>query len=63
LGYSDVSCFGNKLIKTPNIDKLAENGIKLTRMYSMPSDAGSMAAIQTGNFVYAYNRKKNRLII
>lgn len=54
LGYSDVSCFGNKLIKTPNVDMLAENGIKLTRMYSMPSDAGSMAAIQTGNVVYVY---------
>ncbi|XP_071161962.1 steryl-sulfatase-like [Mytilus edulis] len=48
LGYSDLSCFGNELIQTPNIDKLAKNGLKLTRMYSMPSEAGSLAAIYTG---------------
>lgn len=50
LGYSDLSCFGNELIQTPNIDKLAKNGLKLTRMYSMPSEAGSLAAIYTGMF-------------
>ena len=27
LGYGDVSCYGSKTIKTPNIDRLANDGI------------------------------------
>lgn len=52
LGFSDLSCFGNDLIKTRNIDNLAERGLKFTRMYSMPSDVGSMAALVTGRHPY-----------
>lgn len=49
LGIGDLSCYGNKNIKTPNIDMLASEGIKFNRMYSFPSDSGGMAAILTGN--------------
>lgn len=48
LGIGDLSCYGNKNIKTPNIDLLASEGIKFNRMYSFPSDSGGMAAILTG---------------
>ncbi len=34
LGYGDVSCYGAADIQTPNIDKLAENGIQFTSGYS-----------------------------
>lgn len=34
LGYGDVGVFGQTLIKTPNIDKLAEEGMMLTRHYA-----------------------------
>ncbi len=34
LGYGDVGCFGQKLIRTPNIDALAASGMKLTSHYS-----------------------------
>jgi arylsulfatase A-like enzyme len=30
LGYTDVACFGSKYYETPNIDKLAAQGMKLT---------------------------------
>ncbi len=33
-GYSDIGCFGSE-IPTPNIDKLAENGIKYTQFYNV----------------------------
>jgi arylsulfatase A-like enzyme len=34
LGYGDLGCFGSKVIKTPNLDKLASEGVKLTQFYS-----------------------------
>ena len=61
LGYSDLSCFGNEMIKTPNIDKLAESGLQLKRMYATPSDAGSMAAVLTGRYCQM-NREENYMI-
>ncbi|MBD0405133.1 sulfatase [Flammeovirga sp. EKP202] len=34
LGYGDLGCYGHPYIKTPNIDKLAEEGTRFTRMYA-----------------------------
>lgn len=34
LGYGDVGCFGQKKIRTPNIDRLARDGMRLTNHYS-----------------------------
>jgi len=34
LGYEGISSFGNKIIKTPNLDKLANQGIKFTDFHS-----------------------------
>ena len=34
LGYSDIGCFGSEKHRTPHIDSLAKNGIKLTSFYS-----------------------------
>ena len=33
LGYGEVGVFGQKIIETPNIDKLASNGMILTNHY------------------------------
>lgn len=35
--YFDIGCFGSKNTKTPNIDKIAENGIKFNRAYNSAS--------------------------
>jgi arylsulfatase A len=34
LGYGDIGAFGQKLIKTPNIDRLATEGMKFTQAYA-----------------------------
>ena len=33
-GYADLGCMGSNDLKTPNIDSLAENGVKFTSMYA-----------------------------
>ncbi|XP_070545925.1 arylsulfatase H-like [Ptychodera flava] len=50
LGYGDLSCYGNETLKTPNIDRLASEGLKFTRMYSQPSCTPSRAALLTGRY-------------
>jgi arylsulfatase len=32
MGYSDIGCYGGE-IKTPNLDKLAANGLRFTQFY------------------------------
>jgi len=34
LGYTDVACFGSKFYETPNIDRLAAEGMRFTNGYS-----------------------------
>lgn len=34
LGYRELGCFGQKLIRTPNVDRLAKQGMRLTQHYS-----------------------------
>lgn len=34
LGYRELGCFGQKLIRTPNLDRLASQGMRLTQHYS-----------------------------
>ena len=33
-GYQDIGCFGAKDIETPHLDKMAQEGIKLTDFYA-----------------------------
>jgi arylsulfatase A len=34
LGYGDIGCYGQQIIKTPNIDRIAREGIRFTQHYS-----------------------------
>ena len=49
LGYADVGCFGAKGHKTPNLDRMAAQGLRLTSFYTGCSVcSGSRAALLTG---------------
>src|SRR5215212_11575263 len=48
LGYADIGPFGSKLNRTPNLDRMAREGRKLTCFYAAPVCSPSRAALMTG---------------
>lgn len=51
MGYSDISAYGAKKVKTPNIDRLAEQGLKFTDFHTSASICSpSRAAFLTGAY-------------
>ncbi|MGE5608315.1 MAG: sulfatase [Bacillota bacterium] len=49
LGYADVACFGAQGFKTPNLDRMAAEGMKFTDFYAAaPVCSASRAALMTG---------------
>jgi len=54
LGYGDLGCYGQKVIQTPNIDKLAAEGMRFTDHYAgstvcAPSRCCLMTGLHTGH--------------
>ena len=49
MGYGDLACYGQPYISTPNIDRMAEEGMRFTQAYAgSPVSAPSRASIMTG---------------
>ena len=49
LGYDEIGCYGAKDVKTPNLDRLAKEGMKFTSFYSpAPACSASRCAILMG---------------
>ncbi|XP_022082581.1 steryl-sulfatase-like [Acanthaster planci] len=48
LGYGDLGCYGNGTVKTPNVDRVAAEGVRFTRMYSHATCTPSRASLLTG---------------
>lgn len=49
-GWGDLSCNGNTMLKTPNIDSLAKNGVRLNRFYVCPVCSPTRAEFLTGRY-------------
>lgn len=51
LGWRDLGCFGSTFYETPNIDRLAEQGMKFTNAYAAcPVCSPTLASIMTGKY-------------
>jgi arylsulfatase A-like enzyme len=49
-GYGDLSCHGNKIIKTPNLDKLHSQSTRLMDFHVSPTCSPTRAALMTGRY-------------
>ena len=50
-GYRDLGCFGSDEIKTPNLDRLAKGGVRLTSFYvTWPACTPSRGSLLTGRY-------------
>ncbi|WP_052823319.1 sulfatase family protein [Neotamlana sedimentorum] len=58
-GYQDLGCFGSPNIKTPNIDKMASEGMKFTNFYAQTVCGPSRAALMTGCYPMRNARNDN----
>ena len=61
-GYGDFSCFGQKHFKTPSVDRMATEGMKLTDFYAAstvcaPSRCSLMTGVHTGHALVRGNRE------
>ncbi|MEN8128143.1 MAG: sulfatase-like hydrolase/transferase [Planctomycetota bacterium] len=53
LGWGDLGCYGNPIIKTPNLDGLADSGMRLTQFHSAGAICSpSRASLLTGKSTY-----------
>jgi arylsulfatase A-like enzyme len=62
LGYGDLGCFGQKRIKTPSLDKMAKQGMRLTQHYAgstvcAPSRCVLMTGLHTGHCLVRGNAR------
>lgn len=63
LGFADLGCYGQKNIKTPNIDRLAAEGLRFTNFYAgctvcAPSRSVLMTGQHTGHTTVRGNKSK-----
>ncbi len=62
-GYQDVGCFGSPKIKTPRLDNMAGEGMRLTSFYAQTVCGPSRAALMTGCYPLRVAKRDNRVDI
>lgn len=50
LGYESVGCYGGTSYKTPNLDKLAQSGMKFNQAYAQPLCTNTRVKLMTGKY-------------
>src|SRR3954453_5109485 len=55
MGFSDAGCYGGE-IQTPNLDRLAANGLRFTQFYNTARCWPTRAAILTGYYAQQVRR-------
>ena len=58
MGYSDIGCYGGE-VKTPNLDHLADNGLRFTNMYNTSKCFPSRACLLTGVYAQQCNMARS----
>lgn len=58
LGYSDIGCYGGE-IQTPNIDKLAKEGVRFTSFYNCARCCPTRASLLTGQYAQQVGLARN----
>lgn len=58
LGYSDLGCFGGE-INTPNLDRLANNGLRMTNFYNNARCCPTRASLLTGQYAHKVGLANN----
>ncbi len=58
VGYGDLSCYGHPTIKTPSLDKLAGEGLRLTSFYSATSCVPARTQLMLGRYLSRVNLGK-----
>jgi len=60
LGYGDLGCYGHPTFKTPNLDRMASEGARLTQFYTpVPYCAPTRASLMTGRYPFRSGMTRN----
>lgn len=63
LGYGDLGCYGATKIKTPNVDRLAAEGVRFTQGYAPSSTCTpSRYSLLTGEYSWRQKERKNSIL-
>ena len=60
LGYGDVGCYGATKVKTPNIDRLAAQGLRFTDAHCAVGDLHAVAGTRCSPGEYAWRKQGDR---
>jgi len=58
MGFSDVGCYGGE-IHTPNLDRLAANGLRFTQFYNCARCCPTRASLMTGQYAHTVGLRHN----
>jgi len=59
LGWKDLGCYGNTLVDTPHVDRLAREGTRFTDAYMCPTCSPSRSSLMTGAYPERYQMSEH----